>query len=610
MEGRRLLSASVSTSSSLTQADPLAVPALNSRPSATKQLFLDFNGAAGFDWSGTWVPATPAFSRDHDATSFSATDVAAIKTIWQAVADKYSPFDINVTTVSPGTLEDGVSSAIILGGQGEWYGQDGDGRYFGGVAYRRSFYTPLDNHGFVFEQNFGTLSDIATAAAHEAGHTFGLDHHRSFDSQGNLVAEYADGPSDSSNSGYIMGQPGYGRRMLWANVTGGEYGQAQNDLTLLGNVLGLVPDAEGDLRATSVALTHTGNTLSSNGFTHLIQTTTDKDYFRFTTNGGVVDLSGVTPEGGMLDFSMELRNASGVVVASDSGLEKPFIRETHKRIVTTLAAGTYYVMIKSAGGFGNIGLYSITGTEGGNTQELSKGRTYSASSTYAVAGYEAQSAGDKSLNTRWRSAWPSSAPQWLKVDLGRVSTINEVDLTWGEGYATAYQLQASDDGQTWRTLYSTTSGGSSVEERINGLNASGRYVRMLSSAHNDAGVIEIYEFAIYGTSLTSATPASTGQISGYAFNDSNRNGTYDGTDTLAAGKTIWLDLDNDGVKDTSEPSTVTATNGTFAFTNVAAGTYHVRRLFPAGYTESTAPRLITLTAGQSVTNVAIGSKTV
>ena len=105
-------------------------------------------------------------------------------------------------------------------------------------------------------------------------------------------------------------------------------------------------------------------------------------------------------------------------------------------------------------------------------------------------------------------------------------------------------------------------------------------------------------------------PASknTASLTGVAFNDSNKNGKYDKGDSLAAGKTIWLDLDNDGIKDANEPSTVTDAQGKYSFKNLAAGTYHVRRVFSAGYVESTPAHYITLATGQASAGTYIGSK--
>jgi len=104
-------------------------------------------------------------------------------------------------------------------------------------------------------------------------------------------------------------------------------------------------------------------------------------------------------------------------------------------------------------------------------------------------------------------------------------------------------------------------------------------------------------------------PAETGTIGGYAFNDSNRNGIQDGTETRAAGKVVFLDADNDGKRDTGETQKTTDTSGGFSFTGLQAGLYRVRRVFPTGYTYSTLFRDITLTAGQTFSNVTIGSQT-
>ena len=108
---------------------------------------------------------------------------------------------------------------------------------------------------------------------------------------------------------------------------------------------------------------------------------------------------------------------------------------------------------------------------------------------------------------------------------------------------------------------------------------------------------------------TPTPPAkNTASLSGIAFNDSNKNGKYDKSDTLAAGKTVWLDLDNDGVRDANEPTVVTDAKGKYTFKHLAAGTYRVRRLVSRGYVESTPIRYLTLSTGQALTNVAIGSK--
>ena len=97
-----------------------------------------------------------------------------------------------------------------------------------------------------------------------------------------------------------------------------------------------------------------------------------------------------------------------------------------------------------------------------------------------------------------------------------------------------------------------------------------------------------------------------GSISGTKWLDETGNGlTAD--DTGFGGVTIYIDANNNGTKDSGEVSTVTASNGTYSFTGLSAGTYVIREVVPANYVR-TAPTLsdkytVTLTTGQTVTGI-------
>lgn len=106
---------------------------------------------------------------------------------------------------------------------------------------------------------------------------------------------------------------------------------------------------------------------------------------------------------------------------------------------------------------------------------------------------------------------------------------------------------------------------------------------------------------------TQADPTH-GAISGFAFNDTDANGVFNAHDTIGAGKTILLDTNDDGILDNGEQTTTTDTVGRFSFTSLQPGTYHVDRVFFTGYSDSTAPVTIKLSAGQTFGNVAIGAK--
>ena len=157
------------------------VPNLHGLPGATAKLFLDFNGDGPFNnWLGTDIPPTPAFSLDSDKDDFSTAELSAINDIWERVAEKYTPFNIDVTTQDPGYRDNQRVAHIVIGGDGEWLG-----RSAGGVAPLGGFYNGAPNTGYAFSDLFGSSAkNIAEVAAHEAGHLFGLEHHSTYDENG------------------------------------------------------------------------------------------------------------------------------------------------------------------------------------------------------------------------------------------------------------------------------------------------------------------------------------------------------------------------------------------------------------------------------------------
>ena len=110
------------------------------------------------------------------------------------------------------------------------------------------------------------------------------------------------------------------------------------------------------------------------------------------------------------------------------------------------------------------------------------------------------------------------------------------------------------------------------------------------------------------TITAAVTPPAFGSLSGFAFDDADKDGVYDSGENKAGGKTVFLDLDNDAVLDSNEKKVTTASDGSWNFAGLAAGTYHVRRVFPSGYSLSTTPIDVNLAAGQALTGLAIGSK--
>ncbi len=113
------------------------------------------------------------------------------------------------------------------------------------------------------------------------------------------------------------------------------------------------------------------------------------------------------------------------------------------------------------------------------------------------AGDVGANAVDGNPSTNWTSG--AGVAQWIEVDLGSTCSINEVQLNWGAAYASAYQIQVSNDGVHWTTLYSTTTGQGGIED-LTGLGGSGRDVQLSITAGSSS--YSLNEFAVYPLTLT------------------------------------------------------------------------------------------------------------
>ncbi|AEV85853.1 hypothetical protein ACWT_4834 [Actinoplanes sp. SE50] len=161
--------------------------------------------------------------------------------------------------------------------------------------------------------------------------------------------------------------------------------------------------------------------------------------------------------------------------------------------------GVWKVYVYAFDGQGNVGIETrsirvvpptVTGTN------LAKGRPATASG-YQPTGINGPQlpsyAVDGDYGTRWASEWVDTA--WLQVDLGSVQSFDHVNLAWEAAYATAYQIQTSNDGTTWTTAYATTTGDGGFDNLA--INGSGRYVRITNTARATAYGYSLYEFGVY-----------------------------------------------------------------------------------------------------------------
>jgi hypothetical protein len=215
------------------------------------------------------------------------------------------------------------------------------------------------NKAFVFPANLtnGDSKSVAEASAHESGHTFSLYHQSVYDANGQLVNEY--NPGDALRAP-IMGRSYESQRGTWWSGPSITLTTIQRDLDVLGgNVFGFRDDDHSNVRPDATPLLPSGNTVSATGIIAKVgaPNVNDIDYFSFETQAGQVSFTlDVAPLGPMLDASLFLYDFNGIVITQAATAS---LGET---LVATLAGGTYYLAVRGAGGYGDLGQYSLAGT--------------------------------------------------------------------------------------------------------------------------------------------------------------------------------------------------------------------------------------------------------
>lgn len=103
---------------------------------------------------------------------------------------------------------------------------------------------------------------------------------------------------------------------------------------------------------------------------------------------------------------------------------------------------------------------------------------------------------DGDILTSWRAGRKTDKPEWLCVDLGESKTFSRVKIGWeGDDFPKNFEVQVSDDAQTWKPVYQTTKGDGGLDN-LDGLTAKGRYVRLMATDCGRFGY-QVSQFEVY-----------------------------------------------------------------------------------------------------------------
>lgn len=353
-----------------------SIPPLNSLPGAPVTIYLDFDGHTETqDWPGARTDnqsgpiVTPVFDIDNDFTTFSDTELEMILEMWHRVAEDFAPFNVNVTTIDPGSFNNFEAALVSIGGNGSWIGSPG------GVAFLNSFNNSAVNTCYVFTDNVGRgsvdhMKGAAMAASHEVGHMLGLNHHSVYDAGGNKTSEYDPG---TALLGPIMGAPYGSYRETWfraPDTTGPNNIQDDfQEMTRAANrTFVFRSDDAGDTVATAAPYVVTSPSVLQTG---VIGQNNDVDVYMFETDAGpifftvegldlrrILNNNALTP-GTNADLVLELLDSNGNVIASDNPAGGQNLSAS---VSATVAQGTYFLAVSTTGQYAAIGQYTVSGT--------------------------------------------------------------------------------------------------------------------------------------------------------------------------------------------------------------------------------------------------------
>jgi len=366
---------------------------LHSKPGAPNRVFIDFDGHvfSNTAWGSETFSAAP-YDLDGVPETFNATERGRIVDIWHRVAEDLAPFDIDVTTEEPASF-DRYTGHVLVTHSVDTTGKNMPYHTAGGVAYvnvfgasnYHSYYSPALVYYNRLGGGFPTY--VAEASSHEFGHNLGLSHDGTIDvGDTKGVTYYAGHGSGLVSWAPIMGNSYSNNVTQWSK---GEYANANNkqdDLAIIDAKLGFYGDDHGDTAGSATALLvgGDGSVVSSNPEFDphnllpenkgVIDTGDDVDVFSVLAGAGTISLT-VTPawdafyrssdrRGANLDLRVELRNASGGLVAANDPAT-----DTKAAISAAVGAGAYYLYVSGEGNsvtpysdYDSLGQYFINGS--------------------------------------------------------------------------------------------------------------------------------------------------------------------------------------------------------------------------------------------------------
>ncbi len=196
--------------------------------------------------------------------------------------------------------------------------------------------------------------------------------------------------------------------------------------------------------------------------------------------------------------------------------------------------------------------------------------------------------------------------KWYKVAGTSLSgpTLSGLIAIANQGRATANLGSLNGATQTLPKLYSISA--SDFHDVTSGNNgfAAGTGYDLVTGRGSPIANLFVPDLA--GVSATAHMSSSTASIAGKVSVNNASSSKVASAGAGFSGVKIYLDLNNNGSPDSGEPEVTSAADGTYSFSSLSAGTYHIREVVPSNWYKITSPSSGVYTATVSSSTKVIG----
>lgn len=213
--------------------------------------------------------------------------------------------------------------------------------------------------------------------------------------------------------------------------------------------------------------------------------------------------SSYDPDGSLVQYQWEQISGNAVILQSPN---------TSVTNVTNMKHGVYIFKLTVTDNEGKTATDQVRITVKPSASEINIALKKPAWASSIQEPWKVEDVNDGNVGSRWGSE-VGIDPQWVAIDLEEDYKIVGVKLNWEGAFGKVYEIQLSNDENfsNYTTLVSENNGQGGIEEFEINNEEYGRYIRMYGTERGTPHGYSLFEFEVYGLSLSTKIENKTDQ---------------------------------------------------------------------------------------------------